>query len=407
MATQEQDRPLSFTILGSYSGRNAGDAAIMASIMKSLSNEFGPETVFEIPTTNPAFVITEYAQRFRVKPISILPWTGSIRLLGLPTLLSMMRTDITLITNGIIFDINLFNPLFNFLICLYFIVPLAHRKGKKIACYDVGVGPLRKKLGRMMARKVVNLCECVMVRDPDSQVLLREIGVTKDITITADAVFDGWAAPPERAMQIADSLGFAEDLAQGRVLGWNVTRYVDKWLSQDQKVHSPDSFLSTMAEVIVKLRNERGIKTVLTITQHMDMGYGIRLQERVAELAKGAPGFTPPIVSNKDLNNHDIMSISSMFRMFVGMRLHSLIISAQGGTPVAGLVYAPKVNSLLKQLGTPQLSFQIKDISSAALSGALLEAWDNSHEIKERQQEVVEDMRKRARDAARQLRAIL
>ena len=192
----------SFTLLGSNSGRNAGDAAILASIMSVLRDRFGAECRFEVPTTHPQFVDGNYSKEFNVKGISVMPWTGSIRLLGLPTFRSIRRTDAALITDGIIFDVKLFNPLFNFLITLIFIAPWTKFCGKKLICYSVGVGPLRSYFGRRFARYVVNLCDLVMVRDADSLALLKEIGVTKPIYETADAVFQNWGESPERITEI-------------------------------------------------------------------------------------------------------------------------------------------------------------------------------------------------------------
>ena len=44
------------TLLGSNSGRNAGDAAILAAIMGAITEQLGPDVEFEVPTTNPKFV---------------------------------------------------------------------------------------------------------------------------------------------------------------------------------------------------------------------------------------------------------------------------------------------------------------------------------------------------------------
>ncbi|GAI06544.1 unnamed protein product, partial [marine sediment metagenome] len=59
-------------------------------------------------------------------------------MLGLPTFLSVARTDMTIIFDAILFDRALYNPLFNFLSTLYFLIPFAKRKGKKIVYYNVG-----------------------------------------------------------------------------------------------------------------------------------------------------------------------------------------------------------------------------------------------------------------------------
>jgi polysaccharide pyruvyl transferase WcaK-like protein len=90
----------------------------------------------------------------------------------------------------------------------------------------------------------------------------------------------------------------------------------------------------------------------------------------------------------------------SLCRLFVGMRLHSLIISAKAGTPVVGMVYAPKVRSLLAQLGTPGLACELATLDAAALEQTLLYAWQNVDDIRQTQQAVVQGLERSAVEAA-------
>ena len=59
-------------VLGNFSGRNAGDAAILGGLLEDVSSRH-PDTLFAVPTINPGFVRRAYA-RYRVKPVGLLPW---------------------------------------------------------------------------------------------------------------------------------------------------------------------------------------------------------------------------------------------------------------------------------------------------------------------------------------------
>lgn len=68
-----------------------------------------------------------------------------------------------------------------FLPALYFI-----KKGKPIYILGVGAGPFGKGLYRKLALKVLNHAEVIHVRNEESKQYCLELGVTKDIKVTAD-----------------------------------------------------------------------------------------------------------------------------------------------------------------------------------------------------------------------------
>lgn len=390
------------TLLGSNSGRNAGDAAILAAIMGAITKKLGSDVQFEVPTPNPKFVESNYRGQFNVKAINVMPWTGSIRFLGLPTFRSVKKSDLTFITDGIIFDINLWNPLFNFLITLVVLVPWAKLCGKKVVCYNVGIGPLNSYFGKLFAKWVGNTCDLLMVRDQDSYDLFRKIGVKKEIHLTADAVFQNWEADSDRVEQILSEFGLKEIAAQNKLLGVNVTTYVDRWLEANQKVSSKEEFLKMLAEALVELKINKEITPLIFITQVMDTAFGEQLQQLIADGYKQKTGkdWKPKLISNKNYNNHELQGLAKRFKLFLGMRVHSIIINAQAGTPVVGLVYAPKVRSFIKLFDTPELALELAELDSSKLAASLEKAWSESEKIRDTQQNVVAQLQKRAERAA-------
>ena len=86
-------------VLGNFSGRNAGDAAILGGLLEDLSSRY-PGLSFTVPTINTAFVRRAFA-RYRVAPVSLMPWNLSLKILGLPVFTSTLRSDLILVTDAI------------------------------------------------------------------------------------------------------------------------------------------------------------------------------------------------------------------------------------------------------------------------------------------------------------------
>ena len=191
----------SATLLGSSSGRNAGDAALISGIMDAVDRAIGAPLRYEIPTIRPGYIRDNYPNQ--TVPISMMPWSGSLKMLGIPTLRSILRTDITLMFDAILFDRALFNPLFNFMSSLHLMLPYARRKGKRMACYNVGTGPVTTPTGRRMLRELAELMDFITVRDQDSYDILRDIGVQNPrIRVTADAALNAPASDRAHAERL-------------------------------------------------------------------------------------------------------------------------------------------------------------------------------------------------------------
>ena len=132
--------------------------------------------------------------------------------------------DVMLITDGIIFDVKLLNPMFNFLLYLIFLVPLAKLFRTKIVGLLIGVGPLDSWLGRRWAKTVCNMSDDVFVREDYSAELLKEVGVAPSkITIYADAALVDVPANDARVDEIMKENGL---LLEDEIVGINVNMYL-------------------------------------------------------------------------------------------------------------------------------------------------------------------------------------
>jgi len=376
------------TLLGNNSGRNLGDMAIMSSIMESLSKRM-PNAEFYVPTIKPEWVRKHYGDRYNVKAVNVMPWTLSLRLLGLPTLICLAKSDVALICDGIIFGKKLFNPAFNYLITLVFLVPLARLLGCKMVCYSTGIGPFQSAISRLFAKWTVQGCDLVMMRERDSEKLTKDIGVTKPVELTGDAAFINPVSDDKVAVSIMRELGLDPEKP---TMAINATAYLDTWLNPNERLSDPKGLLKTIAEGVQQAQKQvtDTFQPLIVCTHPMD-------EATCRELAEmcGAK-----VLTNSTYLSHDIQAVIRKCGILVGMRFHSIVLASSVETPVVGLIYAPKVRGYLKLLQCEEFSLELASLTPQYLAQKLSEAWNARKELQERQRPVIGDLKEGAEHAA-------
>lgn len=380
----------SVTLLGSSSGRNAGDAALMSGIMDCVDAACGERLLYEIPTIKPGFIRCNYANRTR--PIGMLPWNLSIKMLGLPTYRSVMRTDLTLIFDAILFDRSLLNPLFNFLSTLYLILPLARKKGKRMGFYDVGAGPVNTKLGRRMLRQLADMMDFITVRDQDSYDILKDIGVRNPrILLAADAAVNVEPSDDARCALILERHG----LKPGEpFLAVNINIYLDTWAGPNRRPMTREQFVRTYSAAMDRVMDQLGVPVLFVTTQHADIGLNEEVISRLRRRERAR------LLTNVEYNHYDIKGVLGKASLLCGMRLHSMVLASSALTPIVGLAYQPKVDYYFRTLGLEKHSLGFDAFSEESLSCHILEGWAAREAIRKRLEERIPVLQREARKAA-------
>ena len=161
-------------VIGNFSGRNTGDAAILGGLLEDVDRLYQGVS-YDVPTINTSFVRRTYAGH-AVRPVGLMPWNLSAKILGLPVFLSTLRADLVLVTDAILFDLRLFNPLFNYLSTMALVLPAASRAGVPVVLYNVSLGPVRTAAGRACMRRVIDSSSKIILRDDESLEVLRAAG---------------------------------------------------------------------------------------------------------------------------------------------------------------------------------------------------------------------------------------
>jgi len=377
----------SITLLGSSSGRNAGDAALMAGIMDSVDSAVGRRLTYEIPTIKPGFVRETYPNITR--PISLMPWYGSVKMLGLPTLRSILRTDFSLIFDAILFDRSLYNPLFNFLSTLHLLLPLAKKRGKKLGCYNVGVGPVTTPPGRAMLKKLMEMMDFITVRDEDSLELLMGLGVKNSrILLTADAALNAKSSSRERVDTIVRDLGLSPDK---EILAVNINRYLNTWASPPTPPLTREAFLGIYADALNEAMSRIDAQLLFVCTQHHDIDITEDLMKRITSPAKKAR------LDNRRYNPYEVKGVMGRASLLLGI---AMILASSALCPIIGLAYQPKVDYYFRSLDLRDYSLSFGDFNASSLSKHLQRGWAERHTLKERVVKRVPALQREAEKAA-------
>ena len=383
----------SVTLLGSSSGKNAGDAALIAGIIESTDAACGRHLRWEVPTIRPSYIRNNY--RGDVHPVSMLPWSLSLKMLGLPTIKSMLSTDLSLVFDAILFDRSLWNPLFNYLSTIDILLPMAKSKGKLTGYFNCGVGPVTTPRGKEMLRRLTDTIDFVTVRDEDSLRILREIGVKNPrIAVTADAAIPMASANDQRVREILEACKVPTDT---EVLGLNVSRYLASWSGTSNSSMSKEQFLKEYVGGVKAFIEQRKVPIALVCTQVDD----VPLSKEVAAALRAQTNVPVSVVDNTHLNHHEIKGVLKAMALLSGMRLHATILASSELVPVIGLPHQPKVQHYFRSLGIADRIITFADFNAKSFAATLLKGWDERAAIRAHLSQQIPLARERAMVPAR------
>lgn len=364
----------SITLLGSSSGRNAGDAALLSAIMDSCDEACDTRLLYEIPSLNPEFVWRTYENR--VRPLNILPWTASLKLLGLPTYRSLMRSDMSLIFDATLFDRSLYNPFFNFMSSYAALLPIAKRRGKRMGCFTVTVGPVTTPKGRDMLKRLMDMMDFLTVRDQDSVDALAEAKVDNPrVLITNDCALLTRPSSEERTQEIFKTIG----LDQSReILAINVNTYFDSWAGTSSQPMTKEQFVTSYVKGLELALKDIDADLLFISTQHQDHNLTEEIMQKVKTPHRKA------FFSNRVYNHHEVRGVMEKAALLFAMRLHCLILTSAGHTPIASLDYLPKVTTYLKSMGLSRYSMSFKNFTAEKVAEHLSMSWSERKQIREK-----------------------
>lgn len=370
---------------------------MLEGMMLDIRERFGAVR-FTIPTIAPDFIRRTYVG-LDAHPVPSLPWRGSVRLLGRPVWKALREADVILVTDAILFDRNLFNPVKNYLSSLALLLPPARRRGVPVVLYNVSLGPVGSRAGRWCLKRVLESADAVILRDETSRRTLSRLRLSyRHVYTGGDAAL---GATPAADMAIRQALHARGVRDTGRpVVGFNMNSYGAAFLRRGHARLSPDRTVRMLADTIRWIRHELGADVWIFCTQHMD-------EPLCRQLQREAGADETPLFTNRECGHRLLLGLMSKLSLMVGMRTHSMILASSWGTPVVGIVTYPKTLGYLERINQEARSLPITDLDETRLRTLIGRTWETRADVSAELTPLVDSQRRLSKSATEYLRPYL
>lgn len=335
-------------ISGSYGGLNLGDEAILEGILGALRATVPADvTVF---SREPSHTLATHRIERAIAPRSltrreIVPEIRDLDLLILGG-------------GGILYDRDAEVYLRE--------VFIAHELGVPVLLYAISAGPLTHQVSRRAVREALNASQStvITVRDRLGYRLLEDVGVTREIKLTADPAL--LLEPEELPVETLRAEGVEFDRP---LVGFSVREPGPAAPDID-----PDDYYALLANAADFVIDRYGAEVVFVPMEKSDVQHSHAVVAHMQNPERAE-------ILRRRYSPRQILDLMGRFELAVGMRLHFLIFAALRGTSFAALPYASKVTGLLEDLGMDAPPLENTGIGQ--LIARIDRAWDTRREIRQ------------------------
>lgn len=210
----------------------------------------------------------------------------------------------------------------------------ARKLGCKVMMYGCGIGPVNHKSDRRLSGRIINEnVDVITLRDQHSLAELQSMNVTKPrIVLAADPTVNLPSASPENAISMLERAGLKPGEGQ-HYLGITVR----PWPSFESKC----SVIAAAAEYAYHTYGL--IPVFIPIEARRDVGAATQVASHLHQV--------PYAILSDCAHAEQAIALFSQMDVVLSMRLHALVFAAAQGVPLVGIVYDPKVSSFLEFVG--------------------------------------------------------
>jgi len=367
---RQDERAPEVLISGYYGFGNPGDEAILASMVGALREA--------IPGLRITVLSADPAKTERWHEVKAVKRTSPLGVLE-----AILRARLLISGGGgLLQDVTSVRSLAYYL----GIIELAKRAGKPTMLYANSFGPIRTGPGRRLARQIVNRMDLITVRDELSLQELVALGINRPPAyLTADPALALEPPGPGPAKQVLAREGIPE--GPGPLVAISLRNW-----------RGADRYLEATARTGDYLVDTYGTR-VLFLPLQWDQDYPVAL--RVKEMMNH-----PSYIMKRGCLPGELLSLTGMAHLVIGMRLHSLIFAAVSKVPMVGIIYDPKVRGFLQQVDQPAAG-EAETLDFTGLRRAVDDAFHRHSELARSLDERLPPLREKARRNAELAAALL
>ena len=354
--TKEISNLKSIMISGYYGFGNCGDEAILMAMIQQLSDIVSEEGI-TVLSQNPKKTKLLYGvdSIFRLNPLLIC-W-------------KMKKSGIFISGGGGLLQ----DTTGRGLSIAYYLSFILLARLFRIPCiiYGQGIGPIRRQINRKLIRFSLSRANLIIVRDRQSQMLLDEIGISKElVSVFADPSF----------------------LLKGEKLPDNIYKKFQLEESQPKVFHD-NMIIGVVLRNCKEIEQDYNKKIIqlAKIADHLITKYKARLIFLPFQLDNDLALINDIIKNMENTSVHcldqeikpaQMLMLFSKLSLIIGMRFHAILFATMNGNPFIAIDYDPKVKNYVSSLGLSELLLNIDQLTVKNIDNKIKYINDNQENIK-------------------------
>ncbi|GGZ00494.1 polysaccharide pyruvyl transferase family protein [Streptomyces poonensis] len=360
-------------VLGSYGGFNTGDESILTCVLGCL-RAHRPDARLVVFSRD-----AEHTRSHHRDADEVVAWENVAQRQVLDALSGL---DLLVLGGGgILYDSEARRYLR--------LVRAAQNRGVRTFAYAVGAGPLHEADDREAVRTVLQTMDDVVVRDEESRLVLEEVGLEREIAVTADPALLLSPEPFTTGMLLAEGIPGGH-----RLVGMSVRepgRAAEKLDEGDYH-----ALLADVADFLV--RRLDAYVVFMPMERH-DVRHAHAVLSHMSAPDRGR-------ILHGAYSPGQVLGFMRHLDLAVGMRLHFLIFAALTGLPVLPLPYAGKVFDFARRTGAPGLVGVARE-QAGLLLAEVDRLWDEYPQRRGELEARMRELRELARETCVRCRALL
>ncbi len=302
-------------ISGYYGFGNSGDDSILYAIIRELKALCPDIRIITLSNTP-----KETAERYGI---------DSVHRFNVPSIAyHMLRTKLLISGGGSLIQDVTSNKSLSYYLS---IISMAKHLGKKVMLYANGIGPINNSANHKKINRVLNRVDMITLRDTSSLDELSRFGVDKpQIKVTADPSFNLVPSGKDETAALLEENGVPSDAKYCVVA-------IRPWKTAKHDFHIQ------IAEAAAYARNKYNLEVVFVLMQPTR-------DEKITRLTADAISEGAHVLAG-ELSPAQLLGVVGGAEFVIGMRLHTLIYAARCKTPVIGISYDPKIDSIMDYIG--------------------------------------------------------
>lgn len=363
---------------GYYGAHNLGDEAILSVLLDRLrSPEYDGVTVIVV-SNSPE--LTE-----RMYPVKSVWWRD------IPSIARVVqKSDMVIIGGGGLFmdywgihKESYFRATHGGITTYGTLALLSRAFGVPYVICGVGIGPIKSQVAREETREILSGADRVVLRDPNSLDLLKEIGLDlrklQEVIVSTDVAF---------AMKVSSSIP-PRLIERFPVLGSRSSRHpllgvsIRFW----DFASDPSEWIPSVAKGVRKFLLSMDANALLIPFQHR-IGDKYTDDLQISQVLAKEIGLSDRVfIISEDYPLVDIQAILGECDLILGMRFHSIVIGINKHIPVIAIAYDPKITSLMRSVGFEEFVCEMPPDANE-LTEKMLRAFHSRHVLSRRLEKI-------------------